>query len=142
MQLDENVVDVYDNSSEEKPPVVVSEEFISTVKKYLEIDDTIKNIKDKIKELTNSKKKNEIYILDYLTSINEHIIDVPDGKLRKNISKSQSPLKKDTIHKTLLEITGDNNKAMEITDRIINSRPIVERVTLKRTRNIIKKSNN
>ena len=141
MESNENLIDVYDNSSEEKPPVVISEEFITTVKKYLEIDDTIKNIKDKIKELTNSKKKNEVYILDYLTSINERIIDVPDGKLRKNVSKSQAPLKKDTIHKTLLEITGDNNKAVEITDRIINSRPIIERITLKRTRTINKKNN-
>ena len=48
MQSNENLVDVYDNSSEEKPPVVISEEFIGTVKKYLEIDDTIKNIKASI----------------------------------------------------------------------------------------------
>ena len=140
MESNDNLVDVYDNSSEEKPPVVISEEFIATVKKYLEIDDNIKNIRDKIKELTNLKKKNEIYILDYLSSINEYIIDVPDGKLRKNVSKTQSPLKKDTIHKTLLEITGDNNKAIEITDKIINSRPIIERVTLKRTKTINKKT--
>ena len=119
----------------------ISPEFIASVKKYLEIDDILKDIKEKSKKLNADKKNNEEYILEYLKSIDEKVIDVQDGKLRRNISKSQAPLKKELIQKTLVTIIGDNNKATEITDQIIKSRPTVEKVTLKRTKNRIKKEN-
>jgi hypothetical protein len=113
----------------------VSNEFIQNVKKWLEIDDTIKEIRTKTKLLTSEKKDKEQYILDYLQSIDEKIIDVPNGKLRKNVSKTQAPFKKETIQQALVEITGDINKATAMTEHIIKSRPIVQRITLKRTKN-------
>ena len=113
----------------------ISQDFIDTVKKYLEIDDALKEIKEKNKILTQNKKEKEEYILNYLQSIDEKIIDVPNGKLKKNISKTQGPLKKELIQKTLTEIVGDSIKANSMTDQIIKSRPIIERITLKRTRN-------
>lgn len=117
----------------------VSPEFVHSVKKYLEVDDKLKAIKKEFKEisknLNNEKKNNEDFILNYLQTINENVIDVPDGKLRRNITKKQEPLKKDNIHKTLTEIIGDANKANDITDKIIKARPFVEKVTLKRTKN-------
>jgi hypothetical protein len=113
----------------------VSPEFVNTVKKYLEIDDKLKEIKEMTKKLTSDKKEKEDFILNYLQSIEESVIDVRDGKLRRNISKTQTPLKKEHIHKTLTDIVGDSIKAQTMTDQIIKSRPIVERVTLKRTKN-------
>ena len=113
----------------------VSNEFIQNVKKWLEIDDTIKEIRTRTKLLTSEKKDKEQYILDYLQSIDEKIIDVPNGKLRKNVSKTQAPFKKETIQQALVEITGDINKATAMTEHIIKSRPIVQRITLKRTKN-------
>ena len=101
--------------SENKPEKKkVSPEFVSNVKKYLEVD--------------------EEFILNYLQQVYEKMIDVPDGKLRRNVSKTQAPLKKETIHKALTDIMGDATKALDITDKIIKSRPTVERVTLKRTK--------
>lgn len=119
----------------------ISPEFITSVKKYLEIDDILKDIKEKSKKLNTDKKNHEEFILEYLKSIDEKVIDVQDGKLRRNISKTQAPLKKELIQKTLSTIIGDNNKATELTDQIIKSRPTVEKVTLKRTKNRIKKEN-
>jgi hypothetical protein len=117
----------------------VSPEFIQNVKKWLEIDDNIKDIRKSTKVLMTEKKEREQFILDYLSTIDENVIDVRDGKLRKNVSKTQAPLKKETIHKALTEITGDASKATAMTDHIIKSRPMVERVNLKRTRNREKK---
>jgi hypothetical protein len=111
----------------------VSKEFVESVKKYIEIDDKLKYIKKQLKVLNGDKKEYENFILNYLQSINENIIDIPDGKLKRNISKTQAPLKKELIQKALIDIVGDPNKAILITDQIINSRPMVERVTLKRT---------
>jgi len=113
----------------------VSPEFVNTVKKYLEIDDKLKEYREIIKKLTSEKKEKEDFILNYLQTIEESVIDVRDGKLRRNISKTQAPLKKEQIYKTLTEIVGDSIKAQSMTDQIIKSRPIVERVTLKRTKN-------
>jgi hypothetical protein len=113
----------------------VSSEFVQNVKKYLEVDDKIKEIKNMMKEITNQKKDHEEFILNYLQSIDEKAIDIADGKLIRNISKTQGPLKKELIHKTLVEIVGDSNKATAITEQIIKSRPITEKISLKRTTN-------
>jgi hypothetical protein len=113
----------------------ISLEFIENVKKYLLIDDKIKQLKEENKKLLTDKKEREGFILNYLQNIDENVIDVHDGKLRRNISKTQAPLKKETIQNTLNIILGDTNKATMITQEIIKSRPIVERVTLKRTKN-------
>ena len=126
-----------ENKTEKKK---VSPEFVDTVKKYLAIDDKLREIREKTKTLTNEKKQREEYILNYLQAMDENVMDVPDGKLRRNISKTQAPLKKELIQKSLTEIIGDANKAMAMTDHIIKSRPMVERVTLKRTKNKIKEA--
>jgi hypothetical protein len=112
----------------------VSKEFVNAVKKYLEVDDLLREIKEKTKNLNADKKTNEEFILDYLKSIDEKVIDVQDGKLRRNVSKTQVSLKKDIIQKALVDIIGDLNKATDITDQIIKSRPFVEKITLKRTK--------
>ena len=121
--------------SENKPEKKkVSPEFVSNVKKYLEVDDKIRELREQNKKLIQEKKQKEEFILNYLQQVDEKMIDVPDGKLRRNVSKTQAPLKKETIHKALTDIMGDATKALDITDKIIKSRPTVERVTLKRTK--------
>lgn len=127
-----------ENNNETKK---VSEEFVTAVKKYLEIDDLLKDIKEKVKKLSTDKKSNEDFILNYLHTIDEKVIDVYDGKLRRNISKTQSSLKKDTIQKTLTDILNDNLQALTITEQIFKSRPTIERITLKRTRTKNKATN-
>lgn len=124
-----------ENKNEKKK---VSKEFVEAVKKYLEVDDKLREIKEKTKNLNTEKKTREEFILNYLQTIDEKVVDVSDGKLRRNISKTQAPLKKETIQKALTEIVGDATKATAMTDQIIKSRPTVERVTLKRTKNRIK----
>ncbi len=123
-----------ENKGEKKK---ISKEFVDSVKKYLEVDDKLREIKEKTKDLNTEKKQKEEFILNYLQTIDEKVIDVADGKLRRNISKTQAPLKKETIQKALIDIIGDANKATAITEQIIKSRPMIERVTLKRTKNRI-----
>ena len=120
----------------------ISKEFVESVKKYLEVDDKLREIKEKTKDLNTEKKQREEFILNYLQTIDEKVIDVADGKLRRNISKTQAPLKKETIQKALADIIGDSNKATAMTEQIIKSRPTVERITLKRTKNRIKEAIN
>jgi len=121
-------------SSQDKKKTV-SKEFVENVKKYLDVDDKIRDFRQKTKELSTEKKEKEEFILNYLKSINEDVVDVKDGVLRRNITKTQAPLKKETIQKALAEIIGDSNKASIMTEQIIKSRPTIEKITLKRTKN-------
>ena len=118
--------------SETENKKTVSPEFINNVKKYLEVDDKLKEYREIIKKMTSEKKEKEDFILNYLQTIEESVIDVRDGKLRRNISKTQAPLKKEFIHKALVELVNDSTKAMAMTEHIINSRPTTEKVNLKR----------
>ena len=126
------------DNEEEEIKKKVSQEFILSVKKYLEIDDNLNEIKNKMKILNKERKETSEYILNYLNMIDETIIDVRDGKLKKNILKTKGSIKKDYIQNTLNIYMDDTIKANEITKQIIDSIPIKETILLKRTKNKIK----
>ncbi len=123
------------DSESETEQKQVSKEFVSKVKRWIDIDDDIRDLRAKTKELTNEKKQFEEFILTYMEQIDEPVIGVKDGKLRRNVSKTKGALKKQIIHKALVEITGDDVKSQQMTEHILNSRPTVEKVNLKRTKN-------
>jgi hypothetical protein len=113
----------------------VNDSFKKNVKKWLAIDDEIRNIRARTKELTNEKKDFEDNILKHLEVVKEKEFLVPGGKLRKNVYKTKAPLTKESIQKALTDIIKDKTQATSMTDHIIKSRPIVERTNLKRTKN-------
>lgn len=126
-----------DNNSSDNENVQekVTTDFKKKVLKWLEIDDEIRSIRAKTSELTKEKKQYEEFILSFLEDVGEKELAVNDGKLRRNVSKTKAPLNKASIQKALTEIVKDKTKATTMTDHIINSRPMVERVNLKRTKN-------
>lgn len=113
----------------------VTGEFKKNVKRWVEIDDTIRELRAKTKEMTQEKKNYEEFILNFLETVDEKSVGIADGKLTRSVSQCKAPLKKENIHKALVEITGDNNKALQMTEHIIKSRGTTERVNLKRTKN-------
>lgn len=124
-----------DNSSEENVQNKVTNKFKKNVLNWLDIDDKIRDMRAQMKTLNIEKKELEGSILEYLEEVGEKELAVKDGKLRKDVSKTKTPLKKETILNTLTELTKDKDKAIEMTEHIINNRSTVERVRLKRTRN-------
>ena len=113
----------------------VTKQFKNNVLKWVALDDAVRDLRSKVKEITKEKKQFEEYILNFLVEVEEKSIAIGDGKLTRNVSKSTAALKKENIHKALVEITGDSNKASAMTEHILNSRQVTERVNLKRTRN-------
>ena len=113
----------------------LNDKFRHNVKKWISIDNDIRSIRSRTKELTKEKKEFEEYILNYLQEVGEKEFNIPDGKLRRNVYKSKAPLSKETIQKALAEIITDKSKCEDMTSHIINSRPLKERVSLKRTKN-------
>jgi hypothetical protein len=112
----------------------VTKEFRKNVLKWVDIDDSLRAIRAKVKELNDEKKKYEEEILSYLGKVEEDGVALKDGKLSKYVSKSKEPLNKDTIQKSLVECIGDSTKASQLTEHIINNRKITEKVKLSRTK--------
>ena len=130
-----------DSESAEDVQYKVTKDFRKNVLKWIELYDNVRVIKSKIKELNekikefNSEKQSfEQPIIGYLTKVDESSFLIKDGKITKNVSKVKAPLKKEFIHKALVELVHDTNKATTMTDHIINSRPTVEKINLKRTK--------
>ena len=114
---------------------VISKEFVESIKNWVLLDDKINQLKNEIKNLTTEKKENEIEILQGLDKLEENAISIKDGKIKKNILKSQTPLKKELIHKSIFEFIKDEQKTQDIIENMNKSRPFVEKVNLKRIKN-------
>ena len=129
----------------------VSNKFVSAIKNWVTIDDKIrkineetKKLREQIKTLNSQKEQYEKTVLDELDKMEEKVIAISDGKIRKNVTKSQKPLKKEDIQKTIFEFTKDEKKTFDMVEQMMKSRPTVEKVNLKRTKNresVIKKNN-
>jgi hypothetical protein len=123
------------NNPDENIQEKVTADFKNKVLKWLAIDDQIREMRAKSKDLTKQKKEHEEFILSFLENVGEKELAVSDGKLRRNVSKSKKPISKEWIQKSLNDLIQDKTKATTITDHIINNRETVERINLKRTKN-------
>lgn len=115
------------------------EEFIEVVKNWVKIDDDIRVKQNEIKDLKTERKDYEVFILEFMDKFNETVINITGGKIRKNKSKTKTPLKQDYIQQALFDVTQDSAKSLQMTKYILDSRPSAERVNLKRTRDRVKK---
>lgn len=113
----------------------VSQKFIESIKAWVAIDDRMLKLKEELKKLNSEKKEYEVKVLAELDKMDQKVISISDGKLKKNVTKTQAPLKKDTIQQTLFALTKDEKKTYDIIEQMMKSRPVVEKVNLKRTKN-------
>jgi hypothetical protein len=121
----------------------VSHKFVENIKHWVAIDDKMRKLKEELKNLGNDKKEYEKIVLEELDKMEEKVISISDGKLRRNVSKTQAPLKKENIQKTIYDFVKDEKKTYEMMDQMMKSRQTIERVNLKRTKNresVIKKN--
>jgi hypothetical protein len=102
-------------SENEKKP---SDKLINSIKNWVQLDDKIRKLKDEIKELNNDKKEYEDIVLGELEKMDEQVINISDGKLRRSITKTQTPLKKEEIQKTIFEFTKDEQKTFDMIEKI------------------------
>ena len=113
----------------------ITEDFKDNVKNWVNIDDNIREHRAIIKALIKEKKNFEKKILDYLQEIEVKSIDITGGHLRRNVSKTKEPIKKKLIENALYNLTKNKEKSITMTKYIMDSRPIKERINLKRTKN-------
>ena len=68
---------------QEPERVIPNEKLIHYIKKFIEYDTHIKKLLSELKENRESKSKYEIKFLYELDSINEQVVNLQDGKLKK-----------------------------------------------------------
>ena len=116
-----------------QPEPEINKEFKEAVIKFVKIDDLIREKEEELKELKKQRKPNEEYILTYLEKINENIIDITEGKLRRNKSETKTALNRDIIKKAILDTIKDQKLTEEILTNMDNMRPMKTSINLKRT---------
>jgi hypothetical protein len=120
--------------SDSPKEIQVSNDFKNKIVRWVKLDDDLRKIRETVKEINDEKKQSEEYILSYLDNIGQSEIAIDDGKLTKQVSKSQAPLKKENIQKALFDITKDDSKASMMADYILKSRETKEKVSIKRVK--------
>jgi C4-type Zn-finger protein len=125
--------------SESPKQIQVSNDFKNKIVRWVKLDDDLRKIRETIKEINDEKKQSEEFILSYLDNIGQSEIAIDNGKLSKQVSKSQAPLKKENIQKALNDIVKDDNKASIMADHILKSRETKEKVSLRRVKERVPK---
>ena len=116
--------------------------FKKLVLSWVKLDDKIRSLNSELKDLKNEKSQFESHILDTMEKLNEDTVILTNGLLKKNVSQSKGALKEDTIQEAIQELTKDADKAYEMTQYIIQKRPVAEKISLKRNIKKIKKVKN
>lgn len=107
--------------------------FVENVKKWIKLDDKVRELVLLIKELKEEKKDIEEEIIKYMQENSEDVINMNSGgTLRKSVSKTKCAIKHDYINQVLKQFTKSSDEANIITEAIIKSRPLKERIYLKR----------
>lgn len=85
----------------------ISKEFVQKIKKFIKIDDIIrdetKEYREKMNTLKEQKTDLELFIIRYLERVNEDLINIGNDKLSKVESTRTKSLKKEHIQESIYE---------------------------------------
>lgn len=110
-----------------------NEIFNESVVKFVTLDDKIREREKEIRELKSLRKPFEAHILKCLEELDQNIIEITNGKLRKNKAETKSPLTRDIIRNAIEESIQDKEEVDKIITRMDEMRPNNVRINLKRT---------
>lgn len=110
----------------------INNETINAIKRYIEIDDELKRLKEEIKKLNNQKIVFESKILEYLNYANESIINTTNSKLKKGTTKSKSAIKPKQVIEILNKYIKDSHLVTTISEKINDTIVIKEKTVLSR----------
>lgn len=113
--------------------VKVSKEFQENVLKFVKLDDLVRKKQQELSELKEQRKPCEQYILKYLDKVDQNMIEISDGKLRKNKSETKAALSQDIIKASIAEKVKDPQIVEEILKTMEDKRPLSTHINIKRT---------
>ena len=101
-------------------------DFKMKVKQWLEIDEEIKKMENKIKEMKKLKNKNlEPQITSFMRTYNISDLNTDNGKLRCNERNTKKSLNKNNIRENLSQVIQDSVKLDQAMNLILNNREVV-----------------
>ena len=111
--------------------------FEENIKKWVSLDNNIKHINDKLKELRTEKLEVEGSIQHYLdiNNIENPVIEITDGKLKFGTNKIQSPLTYKYIEQCLHNIIKNEDNVTAIMTYIKSNRDVKNEKIIKRSYN-------
>ena len=122
-----------DAEAKAEDDVNVSKEFYEQVVKFVKIDDLMRKKQKEMTELRSQRKPCEDFIIKYLDQIDESVVEITNGKLRKNKSETKVPLNQDIIKEAIETKVKDPKIVDSILKSMDDLRPKNVRVNIKRT---------
>lgn len=112
----------------------VTNDFKTSIKKWVQIDNKQKDIRLLSSSLKKEKDKLQMFITEYMENNNmqKKNILLNDGKLQYSTSKSTKPISKKYIIDKLTPYFNSKDKATEIADLLYENREITYKSTIKR----------
>ena len=112
----------------------VSKEFKLSIKKWVEIDNKQKKVRELVNNLKKEKEKYQEYILDYMSgnNITNKKILINDGKLSYIETKTSQTITKKYIIDKLTTYFNNSKKAEEIANLLYDNRETKTKSVLKR----------
>lgn len=123
---------------QEEQDVILSadelDELRELLKNWLELDETTKELSDRMKDIKMEKKQYETYILGFMDKTKKEIIKASDSNvvLRKEVKETRSKPSEENILKVLTRVLGDAGQAYKFTQEIIEDAPLKETISLKK----------
>ena len=117
---------------------LITNEFTDLIRKYIEIDDQLRQGRDMMKKLNTEKKELSDIIQKYMKRKRIDELNLPDSKLSLSVTKSTQPLTKKVMEERIAEygnkFLNDPQRAKHMIEYVTSSdfRETVERSNLKR----------
>ena len=127
------VPDEEDDENSKTDSMNVTKEFQENVIKFVKLDDLVRKKTIELSELKAQKKPIEAFIIKYLDQVNESVVEITNGKLRKNRSETKTGLTIDIIKEAIEKKVTDPKIVDEILKTMEDMRPKATRINLKRT---------
>ena len=111
--------------------------FEESIKTWVQVDNQMKLLQEKVKELRDKKNDIEFQIYNYAedNNLQNAIIEISDGKLKFSETKTTNSLTLKYIEKCLHEIVSDENVVNQIMTYIKENRETKVESSIKRTYN-------
>ena len=123
-----------DSEGEDEKEIKVDRDFSEKIKKYVTIDNEIREHQLKIKELNLIKRQVETYIIKKLGEVDNTIIQINGGTLRLNKISTKETIKPTTVKVAVSDVLkiNDDAKIQPIIEKIEELRKTKKNVKLKR----------
>jgi hypothetical protein len=115
------------------PENITLEEFKNYVKKWLDLDNTIKKVQEAVREKKKQRDTLSNVISQFMAKYNIEDLNTKEGRIRCKVSVVKAPLNQKVVKQKISDyFRNDESKKEEILSTIYEDRPKTEKLSLRR----------